>query len=121
MFDFEDPWWLGGVILVVVLWVMGVVIPVRLVRPVVSLSQHFIDLDDDSPTDLPAAPRRASVALPMLVFLAGLGAVALGLYKRLREPEEGTRWVWLTAAAGLAAFWALILVVMTIRLAARAL
>ncbi len=46
MFDFDDPWWLGAVILVVVLWVMGAVIPVRMVAPTVGTAQHFVDMDD---------------------------------------------------------------------------
>jgi hypothetical protein len=120
MFDFEDPWWLIGVCLVVVLWVMGVVIPVRLVSPAVSVSRHYADLEDDSTEDLPPPARRPSVFLPVLVFLAGLGGVALGAAKRLREPEGGTRWMWLAAACGLACFWALILVLMTLRMAGQA-
>ncbi len=116
MFDFDDPWWLGAVILVVVLWVMGAVIPVRMVAPTVSTAQHYVDMDDSPEQDLPPPPRRPSLVLPVLVFLASLGLVALSVRKRMIEPEGGNRWTWMACAAGLACFWAVVLVLMTMKI-----
>lgn len=116
MFDFEDRSWLVSVVLLVVLWVMGAVLPVRMVGPQLAAQQHYLTEDDSPEQDAPAPLRRPSIALPVIVFLAGLGLVALSLWKRINEPEGGARWTWLSAAAGLAAFWALILVMVTMRL-----
>jgi hypothetical protein len=116
VFDFDDPWWLGAVILVVVLWVMGAVIPVRMVAPTVGTAQHFVDMDDSPEADVPPPPRPPSLVLPVLVFLASLGLVALSVHKRIAEPEGGNRWTWLACAAGLAGFWGIVLMLMTMRL-----
>jgi len=115
MFDFDDPWWLVSVILVVVLWAMGMVIPVRLVGPRVAAAEHFAEMDESPEQDLPSPPKPPSLALPILVFVAALGLVALSVRKRIAEPEGGNRWTWMACAAGLAAFWAIILVLMTMR------
>ena len=116
MFDFDDPWWLVSVILVVVLWVMGAVIPVRMVAPTVAGAQHFVDMDDSPEQDLPPPPPPPSLVLPVLTFVAGLGLVALSVRKCITEPEGGSRWTWMACAAGLACFWAVVLMLMTMRL-----
>ena len=116
MFDFDDPWWLVSVILVVILWIMGAVIPVRMVAPAVSQAQHFVDMDDSPEEDLPPPPRPPSLVLPVLVFFVSLGVVALSIRKRIAEPEGGNRWTWLACAAGLSGFWGIVLVLMTMRL-----
>ena len=116
MFDFDDPWWLVSIVLVVALWVMGMVIPVRMVAPTVSGAQHFVDMDETPEQDLPPPVKPPSLVLPVLVFLVSLGVVALSIRKRMLEPEGGNRWTWMACAAGLACFWAVILVMMTMRL-----
>ena len=116
MFNFEDRWWIVAIAMLLALWVMGLVIPVRLVAPAVSSAQHFVDLEDDSPQDLPPPPRPPSLLLPVLLFMAGLGLAALSLYKRIAEPEGGNRWTWMAAAAGISAGWGIILMLMTMRL-----
>lgn len=116
MFNFDDPWWLVAMIVVVALWVMGMVIPVRLVAPTVSTAQHFVEMDESPQQDLPPPPKRPSLLLPVVVFVAGLGLVALSLRKRLQEPEGGNRWTWMAAAAGLSCFWSIVLILMTMRL-----
>jgi hypothetical protein len=116
MFDFEDPWWLVSVILVVVLWIMGVVIPVRMVAPTINVAAGYAQLDDDSTEDVPSMPKPPSLVLPVLAFLAGLGLVALSVRKRIAEPEGGNRWTWMACAAGLAAFWGIVLVLITMKL-----
>jgi hypothetical protein len=116
MFDFDDPWWLIAVVLVVVLWVMGAIIPVRLVAPRVSVEQHFLTNDESPEQDVPPPVQRPSVLLPTLVFLVGLGLVALSVSKRMNEPEGGNRWMWLAAAAGLSSFWGLLLILFTMKM-----
>lgn len=116
MFDFEDPWWFISVVLVVALWVMGAVIPVRLVAPQVSQARYYVEMDESSPQDIPPPVRHASILLPGLCFAVGLGLVALGVMKRMNEPEGGNRWVWLIAAAGISTFWSLILILMTMKI-----
>lgn len=116
MFDFDDPWWLVSVLLVVVLWVMGAVIPVRMVAPKVSAGQHFVEMDDSPEQDLPPPPPPPSLVLPIVVFAVALGLVSLSLRKRIAEPEGGNRWTWMACAAGLACFWAVVLVLVTMRL-----
>ena len=116
MFNFEDRWWAVAVVLLVVLWVMGVVIPVRMAAPAVSSAQHFVDMDDTPEQDLPPPLKPPSLVLPVLVFLAGLGLVALSVRKRMDEAEGGSRWTWMACAAGLSCFWAMVLMLMTMRL-----
>ena len=116
MFDFEDRWWLIAVLLVVLLWVMGAVLPVRMVAPQVSVAEHYVDMDDSPEQDVAPPPRRAGVFLPILVFCLGLALTALSLMKRVKEPEGGNRWVWMSAAAGLASFWAIIVLLLTMRI-----
>lgn len=116
MFDFDDSWWLVAVVLVVVLWIMGAVIPVRMVAPRVSLASHYVDMDESPQQDQPPAPHRPGLLLPALTFFLGMGLVALSLTKRVHEPEGGSRWVWMAAAAGVAAFWAIILILLAARL-----
>ena len=116
MLTFDDPWWLVAVVLVVVLWVMGAVMPVRLLAPTVSVEQHYLTEDESPEQDVPPPLHRPSLVLPCLVFLAGTGLVALSLVKRFNEAESGARWTWMSAAAGLAAFWALILIMISLRI-----
>ena len=116
MFDFEDRSWLVSVVLLAVLWVMGAVLPVRMVGPQLAAQQHYLTEDDSPEQDAPPPLRHPSIVLPVIVFLCGLGLVAWSVMKRMNDVENGARWTWLSAAAGLAAFWALILVLVTMRL-----
>lgn len=116
MFDFDDPWWLVAVLLLVGLWVLGAVIPVRLVTPQITAGEHYLTEDDSPEQDAPPPVKPPSLLLPTLDFLLSMGLVALSLTKRMREPEGGTRWMWMAAAAGLSAFWGLILILFTMRL-----
>ena len=116
MFDCDDPWWLVSVVLVVVLWVMGVVIPVRIMAPRVSVEQHYLTADDSPEQDLPAPAPRPSLLLPVATLLVGLGLVSLSLVRRLQDPVGTARWTWLAAAAGLASFWAMILIMVSLRI-----
>lgn len=118
MLDFDDPWWLVAVVLLVVLWVMGAVIPVRMIAPQVSMGQHFLSEDDSPEADLPEPVRRPSLVLPVLLCVLSLGVVTLSLMKRINEPEGGTRWMWMAAATGLSAFWGMVLIMMSMRLGA---
>lgn len=115
MFDFDDPWWLVAVLLLVMLWVAGAVMPVRLVSPRVSAAQHYVELEDEPSADLPPPPSPPSLLLPVAAFVVSLGVVALSLSKRLNEPEGGSRWTWMAAAAGISSFWAIILILLTMR------
>ena len=119
MLDFEDRWWLISVIVLVLLWVMGAVIPIRMVTPTLNVTRGYVQLEDEDTEDVPPPPHRPGVILPLLVFLVALGLVYVSVRKRIEEPEGGTRWTWMAAAAGIAAFWALILILITMRLAAR--
>jgi len=116
VFNFEDRWWLIAVMLVVILWVMGVVIPVRLLTPTLSVEQRYSTMDESPEQDVPPPVQRPGILLPVLVFLLGTGLVALSTAKRANEPEGGDRWTWLAAAAGLSAFWGLVLVMITMRI-----
>jgi hypothetical protein len=118
MFDFDDPWWAMAVVLVLILWIMGAIIPVRIYGERIGLSRFALEAADDaSPeADLPPPPRRPSLLLPVLVFLLSLGLMALSLTKRVKEPEGGARWTWLIAAAGMSFFWSIILMTLTVRL-----
>ena len=116
MFNFEDPWWAAAVVLIVILWVMSLVIPVRLAAPAVSTAQHFTEMDETPEQDLPPPHPRPSLALPVLFFLAGVGLAALSLRKRIAEPEGGNRWTWMACMAGDSCFWAIILIFMTLRI-----
>jgi hypothetical protein len=116
MFNFEDPWWAIAVVLVVVLWVMGVVIPVRMVAPAASSAQHFVEMAESPEQDLPPPRKPPGLVLPVLAFLAALGLIAVSVRKRIAEPEGGDRWTWMACAAGLSCFWAIILMLMTMRL-----
>lgn len=116
MLDFDDPWWLIAVVLLAILWVACAVIPVRLVTPQVSVARQYAEMDDDTAADLPPPPKPPSLFLPVVVFLLSLGVVALSLSKRLNEPEGGTRWTWMAAAAGVSSFWAIVLILLTMRI-----
>jgi len=116
MFNFEDPWWAVAVVLILILWVMGLVIPVRMAAPAVSTAQHFAEMDETPEQDLPPPHRPPSLVLPVLVFLAGLGLVALSLRKRIAKPEGGNRWTWMACMAGVSCFWTIILIFMTMRI-----
>jgi hypothetical protein len=116
MFNFEDPWWIGAVVLLVILWVMGLVIPVRLAAPAVSEAQHFVDMDDEPAQDLPPPRKPPSLVLPVLVFLASLALIAASIRRRMDEQEGGSRWTWMACAAGLSCFWAIILIFMTMKI-----
>lgn len=116
MFQLDDPWWLVSLVLVVILWVMGAVIPVRILAPRVSVEQHFLNADESPDQDVPPPVQRPSLLLPVLTLLAGLGVVTLSLIKRINDPEGGARWSWMAAAAGLASFWAMILIMVSMRI-----
>jgi hypothetical protein len=116
MLDFEDPWWLTAVVLLVVLWVMGAVIPVRMIAPQVSAGKHFLTEDESPEADAPPPIARPSLLLPILVCVVSLGLVTLSLMKRINEHEGGTRWMWMAAAAGLSAFWGLVLTMFSMRM-----
>lgn len=117
MFDFEDKWWLVAIVLLTALWIMGVVIPIRMAAPTLSIAERFADLEVDTGDEVLTPPRPASILLPLLNFIVALGLTAGALRKRIVEPEGGTRWVWMCAAAGLSAFWSIILLLMTMRMA----
>jgi len=116
MFDFEDRWWLVAVVLLVVLWVMGAVMPVRLLAPRMAAQQHFLTEDESPEQDAPPPVQRPSILLPSLVSGFRRGLVTLGIMKRMNEREIGPRGVWMSAAAGLVAFWAMLLIMISLRI-----
>ena len=116
MFDFDDPWWLVSIVLIAALWVMGAVIPVRMIAPRVSVEKHFLTEDESPEADVPPPVARPSLALPGLVCVLSLGLITLSLIKRIKEPEGGTRWIWMAAAAGLSAFWGMVLMLFSMRI-----
>ncbi|MEN6644048.1 MAG: hypothetical protein ABFE08_16545 [Armatimonadia bacterium] len=116
MLDFDDPWWLIAVVLLAMLWVACAIMPVRLVSPQVSVARQYVEMDDDTSADLPPPPKPPSLFLPVVVFLLSLGLVALSVNKRLSEPEGGTRWTWMAAAAGVSSLWATVLILLTMRI-----
>lgn len=116
MFDFDDPWWPVSIVLVVILWVMGAVIPVRMVAPRMAAARHFVEADESPEQDAPAPLQRPSLLLPVLTLIVGLGLVTLSLIKRIKDPVGTERWNWLAAAAGLSSFWAMILIMISLRI-----
>lgn len=116
MFDFEDPYWAGAVALLIGLWIVGIALPIRLAAPAASLTQHFVEMEEDPQSDLPPPSPPPSLLWPLLVFLLSLGLMALSLWKRQAEPEGGNRWLWMACAAGLTTLWGLVLVLVTLRL-----
>jgi hypothetical protein len=116
MFDFEDRSWLVSALLVVALWVMGVILPVRLIGPRMSVERHYLTEDDSPAQDEPPPLHRPGIILPVAVFLLSMGLVALSIMKRVNEPEGGSRWMWMLAAAGLAGLWALLWTMLSMRM-----
>jgi hypothetical protein len=119
VFDFDDPWWLIAVVLLVACWIGGILVPVRMASAPLGIAKQYVDVADDTAQQTPPPPPRQSPALPIAVLAASLGLVALSLTKRIYEPEGGNRWLWMCAAAGLAALWAVVLVMLVVRMAAR--
>lgn len=97
--------------ILVIVWVLNVYVPVLLVRPMWGGIQMLLEAGDEVDTRPPPPPPH--IALPIIATLVALGALGFGVYKLREQEEVGGRWLWITAASGIAFFWALVLIVMT--------
>ena len=120
MSDFEDPWWAVAVVGLVLCWIMGIVIPVRMAAAPLGIAKQYADVEDDTTQQTPPPPPKPGLGLPITVLVVSLALTALSLGKRIVEPEGGNRWLWLCAAAGAASFWVLALVMLIMRMRGRA-
>lgn len=119
MFDFEDPWWLIAVVVLVGCWVVGVLVPVRMAATPLQPLRQYVDLADDTTDEPPPPAAQPGLGLPLLALLASLAMAAVSLRKRLQEPEGGNRWVWMATAQGAGCFWAFILIIWVMKVASR--
>ncbi len=117
MFDFDDPWWLIAVLVLVGCWVVGVLVPVRMAAGPLEPLRQYAELDEDMPEEPAPPPVKPDLTLPVLAFLASLVMAAVSLRKRIQEPEGGNRWVWMAAAQGIGCFWAFILILWAMKVA----
>ncbi len=115
MLDFDDPWWLIAVIVLIGCWVVGVLVPVRMAAAPLQPLRQYADLAEDVVEEPPPPAAKPGLGLPVLAFLASLVMSAISLRKRIQEPEGGNRWVWMAAAQGAGCFWAFILIVWVLK------
>jgi hypothetical protein len=119
MFDFEDPWWLVAVLVLVGCWVVGVAVPVQMAAAPLQPLRQYADLAEDATDDQPPPVRKPGLGLPVLAFVASLAMAAISLRKRIQEPEGGNRWVWMATAQGAGCFWAFILILWVMKVSGR--
>ena len=112
----EDPWWFVAVAALIVLLALDVVIPVSLIAPVFRFPGRVADLPNDVLEPPAGPPARIWVAALGLVLAVGLAALAI--WKTYDERELNSRWTWMSVAAGIAVLWAVVMLRMTLALAA---
>ncbi len=107
MFEFDDPWWIVALILLLGLWVVEIAIPVTVTRPSLAAAERYLDYDEQE--DEPP-PKRPSIVWPLLAVFFSALLTSLAVYKMITEYEGGTRWQWMAAAGGVTLLGAMVLV-----------
>ncbi len=105
------------VALLLLAWALNVWVPILLLRPMWEGTGGYLELDD-SETRTPALVRPPSILTPLLAIIVGLAAFAFGVWQMYEAEEIGGRWLWATAAGGLALLCAVILLLMVLSAAA---
>ena len=105
------------VALLLLAWALNVWVPILLLRPMWESSDSYLELEETA-TETPAPVRPPSILTPLLAIIVGLAAFAFGVWQMYEAEEIGGRWLWATAAGGLAVLCAVVLLVMVLSAAA---
>jgi len=105
------------VALLLVAWALNVWVPILLLRPMWEGSSGYLELDEIE-TEAPTLRRPPSIITPLLAIMVGLAAFAFGIWQMYEAEEIGGRWLWATAAGGLAVLCAVMLLIMVLSAAA---
>ena len=113
----EDPWWWVAVGVLIGLLIMAALMPVGLIKPVVTATARLAASPEEA--EIALAAQAPGVALPILAVLAGLFLAGLSAWKIYDEQQSSSRWTWMLVAAGITLLWATLMLQMTIKIGAR--
>jgi len=114
----REYWFHAAVALLIVAWALNVWVPVLLLRPMWEGDRQLATIEE-AEDDAPAPSRPPGIITPLLALVVSLGAFTLGIWQMHESSEVGGRWLWATAAAGLAFLCAVLLLVMVIQVGSR--
>lgn len=113
----EDPWWPVAVGLLIGLLILAVLMPVCLIKPMVTPVERLADSPLEA--DLALARKPPGVALPILAIMAAVFLSGLSAWKIYDERESGSRWTWMLVTAGTTLLWAILMLQITLSIGAR--
>lgn len=113
----EDPWWWVALGLLIGLLVMDTLIPVYLIKPVVTAVERIAE----SPTGADLAPtvKPLGLTMPILALIAATVLVVVSVWKIFEEGETRSRWTWMLVAGGITLLWAILMLKLTLSVGAR--
>ncbi len=110
----REYWFHIAIVILGLAWALSIWTPVLLMRPMWEGSRQYADLEE--PEAEPPPPKRPpSIFLPMLAALLALGTFGLGVWRMYETEEVGGRWLWATAVAAVAFFFALMMLVIVMQ------